>query len=92
MLPHVLDDDRADGVVGDDDIVCPFPKISISSVNCNSLNMSSVTKTLHLRKIYGIVKLKTDIILLSDIRLCNKSGESDLKSLANTLKSVWKTT
>jgi len=86
MLPHVLDDDRADGVVGDDDIVCPFPKISISSVNCNSLNMSSVTKTLHLRKIYGIVKLKTDIILLSDIRLCNKSGESDLKSLANTLK------
>jgi len=62
-----------------------FPKISVSAINCNSLNMSTTGKDIHLRKIYGIVKLRTDIILLSDIRLCNKAGISDISSLKTSL-------
>jgi exonuclease III len=48
--------------------------------------MSSASSNVHIRKIYGIVKLKTDIIFLSDIRLCNKSGVADLTNLCNTLQ------
>ena len=75
----------ADDDIQEDVVVCPFPLINISSVNCNSLNMSSTASNLHIRKIYGIVKLKTDIIFLSDIRLCNKAGIADMKNLCNTL-------
>jgi hypothetical protein len=56
-----------------------FPKITISSVNCNSLNMATTTKHVRMRKFYGICSLKTDIIFLSDLRLCNKSGVTDMK-------------
>jgi exonuclease III len=45
--------------------------LSISSINCNSLNMASI-KNQDL-KLHGITSLKTDIILLSDIRLSNKN-------------------
>jgi exonuclease III len=50
-----------------------FPDITFSCVNCNSLNMSNVAKSTQQKKLYGITKLKTDIIMLSDIRLCNKN-------------------
>jgi hypothetical protein len=56
-----------------------FPKITISTINCNSLNMSSIGNLNHLLKIYGITSLKTDIVLLSDIRMCNTAGVSNLK-------------
>jgi hypothetical protein len=46
-----------------------FPTISVSSINCNSLNMSNLGNINHKLKIYGITRLKSDIILLSDIRL-----------------------
>ena len=46
-----------------------FPGISISTINCNSLNVSTVTSYHQRLKIYGIVQLKTDFIILSDIRL-----------------------
>ena len=49
--------------------LCRFPPLTISQINCNSLNISSNTNAHHKLKIYGITKLKTDIILLSDIRL-----------------------
>jgi exonuclease III len=77
--------DGADDDILRDVVVCPFPKISISSVNCNSLNMLSASSNVHIRKIYGIVKLKTDKIFLSDIRVCKKSGIADLNNLYNTL-------
>ncbi len=54
-----------------------FPQFNIACINCNSLNMATVSKNIRMRKFYGIVSLKTDIIFLSDIRLCNKSGVSD---------------
>jgi exonuclease III len=60
-----------------------FPKITITTINCNSLNMASVNKQTRIRKIYGITSLKTDIILLSDIRLCNKNGSCDMNFITN---------
>ena len=62
--------------------VADFPRLTFSGINCNSLNMSASSKHNQLRKIYGITKLKTDIIFLSDIRICNKnlvSGVADIK-------------
>jgi hypothetical protein len=62
-----------------------FPKISISILNCNSLNMASVNKQTRIRKFYGIVSLKSDVILFSDIRMCNKGGVSDVKFINDIL-------
>jgi hypothetical protein len=55
-------------------IVTQIPEITISAVNCNSLNMSASSANLHKLKIYGITSLKSDIILLSDTRLANNPG------------------
>jgi hypothetical protein len=62
------------------------PKLTFSCLNCNSLNMSTLGSVNHVLKIYGIVSLKSDIIFLSDIRLCNSSGISDVKKIAETFK------
>jgi hypothetical protein len=62
-----------------------FPNISISILNCNSLNMASANKQTRICKFYGIVSLKSDIIMLSDIRMCNKGGVSDLTFISNIL-------
>jgi exonuclease III len=50
------------------------PGISFSCINANSLNMSSLNKPLQLQKIYGILKLKTDIFFVSDLRLSNRNN------------------
>jgi hypothetical protein len=58
--------------------------LSFSSINCNSLNMSSAGKNNQTLKIYGITKLRTDVIFMADIRVKNKnlvSAEEDLKRL-----------
>ena len=39
-----------------------FPVLSITSINCNSLNMSATSKNNQTKKIYGITRLKSDII------------------------------
>ena len=64
-----------------------FPELSVSSVNCNSLNMSTSSKHNQIKKIYGITKLKSDVILLSDIRLCNRN----LVSLSLDCEKVFRT-
>ncbi len=64
-----------------------FPDLNISAVNCNSLNMSTVGTTNHLLKIHGIVSLQSDIILLSDIRLCNSAGVSNLGEITRSLRT-----
>ena len=56
--------------------VLSFPAISVASINCNSLNVSTITSYHQTLKIHGIVQLKTDIILLSDIRLGKKANSS----------------
>jgi hypothetical protein len=61
-----------------------FPCITLSAINCNSLNMATVTKHVRLRKFYGICSLKMDIIFVSDIRMCNRSGLTDLKFINET--------
>ncbi len=60
-----------------------FPKITVALLNCNSLNMATVNKQTKIRKFYGHVSLKTDIIFVSDIRMCNKGGVSDIKFIRN---------
>jgi hypothetical protein len=64
----------------------PAPLISISSINCNSLNMSSLGMDNHLLKVHGIVSLNSDIIFLSDIRLCNTAGTSNLSLVNNSFR------
>ena len=61
-----------------------FPAITVASLNCNSLNMSTVTKHTRIRKFYGIVSLKTDVIFLSDMRMCNKAELTDMKYIIDT--------
>ena len=57
--------------------VITFPEISVSSINCNSLNVSTITSYHKKLKIHSIVKLKTDYIILSDIRLGSKKHIAD---------------
>jgi exonuclease III len=47
--------------------------IRVSSLNVNSLNMSHSNQPLQLRKIFGILKLKSDIILIQDVRISNRN-------------------
>jgi hypothetical protein len=59
-------------------------KFTVSSINCNSLNLSQSAKWNQTLKICGITKLKSDIIFLSDIRVSNKnlvSAADDLTRL-----------
>jgi len=61
-----------------------FTDMKIAAVNCNSLNMSSANKPVQLRKIYALAKTRSDIILLSDIRLSKISTSgcvTDLKKI-----------
>jgi exonuclease III len=63
-----------------------FPKITISSINCNSLNISSMGSFNQKLKIYGIASLRTDIILMSDIRLCNAQGVSSSNEISQAFR------
>jgi exonuclease III len=62
-------------------------ELTISIINCNSLNMSASAKWNQTLKICSITKLKTDIIFLSDVRLSNKNlvsaGDDIKKSFLN---------
>ncbi len=64
----------------------PVPFVSFSSINCNSLNMSSLGTDNHLLKIYGIASLNSDIIFLSDIRLGNASGTSNISAVNKSFR------
>jgi exonuclease III len=57
--------------------------LKISSLNCNSLNMSQSARWNQTLKICGVTKLKSDIIFVSDIRVSNKnlvSSENDIRN------------
>jgi hypothetical protein len=62
-----------------------IPDFEISSLNCNSLNCSQITSLHHKLKMYGIVKLKSDLILLSDILL-----NSSASGFGSVIKKNWK--
>ena len=70
----------------------PLPKmllldnLSFSSINCNSLNMSQCTSQIQKLKIYGIVKLRTDFIFLSDIRMVCKNKSSMVSTVTDIFK------
>jgi exonuclease III len=59
--------------------------LTLSCLNCNSLNLSVSSAANRNQKINGITKLGTDIIFLSDIRLGNKN----LISCANEVKKLF---
>jgi exonuclease III len=48
--------------------------------------MSTIGTSNHLLKIHGIVSIKSDIILLSDIRLCNSAGVSNAHEVINSFR------
>jgi exonuclease III len=51
-----------------------MPAINFASINCNSLNVSNMSSLHHKMKIYGIAKLRKDIIFLSDVRVNSKNS------------------
>ncbi len=63
------------------------PCISLATINCNSLNVSDLGSMHHLIKMYGIAKLKTDVIFISDVRLCNAHGVSNSHNISNTFRT-----
>ena len=48
--------------------------------------MSTLGSDNHLLKIHGIVSLKTGVIFLSDIRLCNSSGTSNINAVTESFR------
>jgi exonuclease III len=67
-------------------LILAMLSLTVSCINVNSLNMSALNKPANLEKIYGILKLKTDITFLSDIRLSNKNNVSCSDDLCKILK------
>jgi exonuclease III len=67
------------------------PNLTFTSINVNSLNVASANKPTQIKKLHGILKHKTDLIFLSDIRLStrNPNGGSDILQtfLNNPFKS-----
>ena len=49
--------------------------------------MSTLGTANHLLKVHGIVSIKSDIILLSDIRLCNAAGVSNSQEVINSFRT-----
>jgi len=62
-----------------------MPEITVSAINCNSLNMSTTSSQSHKLKVYGITSLRSDIIFLSDTRLVSNQGISGLSALTASL-------
>jgi len=54
---------------------------TVSTINCNSLNMSNSTNSIQKQKVFGITKLKSDLIFLSDTRLGNRNLTSNVEEL-----------
>jgi exonuclease III len=61
--------------------------LNMSCINVNSLNMSSTNKPAQLRKIFGILKLKSDVICLSDVRLSNRNMVSSRNDVISTMRN-----
>jgi exonuclease III len=66
-----------------------LPQVTVSLINCNSLNMSATaaSRKLQRHKLYGITKLRSDIILLSDIRMSNRNSVSCVHDIEKILRS-----
>jgi hypothetical protein len=60
---------------------------TFACINANSLNMSQAAKWNQMLKVYGIVKLKTDVIFVSDVRLSNKNLISSRNEIVKLLRS-----
>jgi exonuclease III len=56
------------------------PQITVSSQNCNSLNISTSCDK-QMKKLTAILTLCTDIIFLSDLRMSTKSNITDITNI-----------
>jgi hypothetical protein len=63
----------------------PLTGLTFSAINCNSLNMSAAGKNNQYLKLYGITKLRTDVIFMADIRLKSRN----LVSCANDVEQIF---
>ncbi len=63
------------------------PALTFSAINCNSLNVSDLGSIHHLVKLYSIAKLKSDVIFISDVRLCNAQGVSNFLKISETFRT-----
>jgi hypothetical protein len=70
-----------------DEAKVSFQGLSFSCINVNSLNMASANKPSHMRKLYGILKLKMDLIFMSDVRVSNRSLVSSSKDLISIFRN-----
>ena len=61
--------------------------LTLGCINGNSLNMSGNTRKLQKLKLYGIAKLKTDIIFVADTRISNKGMVSDISNIRKILSA-----
>jgi len=73
-------------------IVIPPPEVSVdfnlsfASINTNSLNVSVNMRAAQKIKIYGIAKLRADIIMVCDTRISETSGLSNLETIKHIFK------
>jgi exonuclease III len=63
------------------------PSVNLACINVNSLNIASANKATQLKKLYGILKLKSDIIMLSDTRLSNRNLVSSIDDVTRILRN-----
>jgi hypothetical protein len=68
---------------GRPNITVPKFNFDVSCINCNFLNSSNITTLQHKLKMYGVTKLRTDVIFLSDIRLYS-SNKYTTECIKNT--------
>jgi exonuclease III len=61
--------------------------LSISCINVNSLNMASANKPAQLKKLYGILKLRSDVIFLSDTRMSNRNLVSSITDVTSIFRN-----
>ena len=81
LTQHMVDHDNLDYLSATN-----FDNLSFAAINCNSLNMSQCTKSIQKVKLYGISKLKTDFIFLSDIRMISKNKTSAISNVRDIFK------
>jgi exonuclease III len=61
--------------------------IKFSSLNVNSLNISHSNQPMQLRKLFGILKLKSDIIFSQDVRLSSRNLVSSKDDILRLLQN-----
>ena len=73
------------GAVSDVFKTLGLKKLTFAMQNCNSLNLTGLTKNLY-EKVTAITSIKSDIIFLSDTRLTNASGVQNTERVSTLFR------